>query len=83
MWWSIDYASGTGLDARQPKNDAVLKSVKEAASCVQTGWEPRHRPGPCVISESMSSGYGAVGRKDRQSKSHVQSLGAAHALWER
>lgn len=75
MRWTIDYVTGPGLDARQPKNDAVLKGIKEAASRVPTGWEPYPKAGPCVILESLTSSCEAVGRKDTQSVSHVQSLG--------
>ena len=82
MRWTIDYATGTGLDARQPKNDAVLKGIKEAASRVPTGWEPYPKAGPCVILESTTGSCEAVGRKDTQSVSHVQSLGGGHTLLE-
>lgn len=82
MRGTIGDASGTGLDARQPKNDAVLTGIKEAASCSPTGWEPHPKTGPCVVRESMTSRCEAVGRKDTQSVSHVQSLGSGHTLWE-
>lgn len=82
MRWTQGDASGPGLDARQPKNDAVLKGIKEAASCIPTGWEPHPKTGPCVVHESMTSRCEAVGRKDTQSVSHVQSLGGGHTLWE-
>lgn len=57
----MDYRLCTGLDARQPKNDAVLKGIKEAASCVPAGWEPYPKAGPCVILGSLTGSCEAVG----------------------